>query len=143
VPLGATLAVPWRLGLACAPEWSLKAELIWDKGTGRHTNSKSPARAHETVLMLARDPRRPASGQSIIRVRPDGSGTTHPAPFPPELAVRLLDMAAPIRGPVLDPFCGCGATGVACAERGLDFVGVDLKPSYIEEARRRLSAPRP
>lgn len=140
VPLGATLSVPWRLGLACAPEWSLKAELIWDKGVGRHTNSKSPARAHETVLMLARDPRRPASGQSVVRVRPDGSGTSHPAPFPPELAGQLLDMASPVRGPVLDPFCGCGATGVACAGRGLDFVGVDLKQSYIDEARDRLGA---
>lgn len=138
VPLGAALAVPWRLGLACSP-WHLKAELIWDKGKGRNTNSKSPARAHETVLLLAKDPRRKVSGQSIIRIRPDGSGTKHPAPFPVTLVRELLDMVPEIDGSVLDPFCGSGTVGVACIERSLDFVGVDLKDEYINEARRRLS----
>lgn len=138
VPLGASLAIPWRLGLACAPEWHLKAEVIWDKGRGRQMNSTAPARAHETVLVLARDPKRRVSGQSIVRVHPDGSGTSHPAPFPVALVRELLDMAGEVRGPVLDPFCGSGTVGVACAERSLGFVGVDLKAEYVAEARERL-----
>lgn len=140
VPLGASLAVPWRLGLACAPEWHLKAEVVWDKGKGRQTNSTAPARAHETVLVLAKDPRRRVSGQSVVRVRPDGSGTSHPAPFPVALVRELLDMAGEVHGSVLDPFCGSGTTGVACSEKSLDFVGVDLKPDYIAEAAKNLSS---
>lgn len=138
VPLSALLAVPWRLGLALAPEWHLKAEVIWDKGTGRGLNSNAPARAHETILVVAKQPRRKVRGQSIVRVPPDGTGTTHPAPYPPDLVRKLLDMVE-TKGPVLDPFCGSGTTGVVCAERGLPFIGVDLKREYLDEASARIN----
>lgn len=138
VPLSALLAVPWRLGLALAPEWHLKAEVIWDKGVGRAHNTHAPARAHETVLVMAKQPRRKVGGQSIVRVPPDGSGTSHPAPYPPDLVRKLLDMVE-TDGPVLDPFCGSGTTGVICAERGLPFIGVDLKLDYLNEASMRIN----
>jgi DNA modification methylase len=41
-------------------------------------------------------------------------------------------------GLVLDPFCGSGRTGVEAARLGLDFVGAELNPSYIEMATRLL-----
>ena len=39
---------------------------------------------------------------------------------------------------VLDPFMGSGTTGVACAELGRDFVGVEIDPGYCEIARKRI-----
>jgi len=42
---------------------------------------------------------------------------------------------------VLDPFCGSGATGVACRQLGRDFIGLELSPTYCEMARRRISNP--
>ncbi|HEX5708666.1 MAG TPA: DNA methyltransferase [Pyrinomonadaceae bacterium] len=39
---------------------------------------------------------------------------------------------------VLDPFCGGGTTGVACARHGRRFVGFDLMMSYLELAVARL-----
>lgn len=45
---------------------------------------------------------------------------------------------------VLDPFCGCGTTGVVCAEHGREFIGFDIVPEYcrisvdrIREARKQ------
>ncbi|MFB8393695.1 DNA-methyltransferase [Streptomyces yangpuensis] len=42
-------------------------------------------------------------------------------------------------GRVLDPFSGTGTTGVAAAEVGLDYVGVDLSPDCHRVARPRLT----
>jgi site-specific DNA-methyltransferase (adenine-specific) len=38
---------------------------------------------------------------------------------------------------VADPFMGLGSTAVACAQLGLDFIGVELDEAYLEEAVQR------
>jgi site-specific DNA-methyltransferase (adenine-specific) len=62
----------------------------------------------------------------------------HPAPFPVELPLRLIDLYT-FRGDlVLDPFLGAGATAVAAARRGRRFAGYDTDESYIRIARQRV-----
>jgi DNA modification methylase len=62
----------------------------------------------------------------------------HPAPFPVELPLRLIDLYT-FRGDlVLDPFLGAGATAVAAARRHRRFAGYDTDPAYISIARRRV-----
>lgn len=39
---------------------------------------------------------------------------------------------------MLDPFMGCGSTGVACNETGRHFVGMEIDPEYFEVALRRV-----
>ena len=41
---------------------------------------------------------------------------------------------------VVDPFMGSGTTGVACAELGVDFVGIELDKQYFEIAKSRIDA---
>jgi len=41
---------------------------------------------------------------------------------------------------VLDPFMGSGTTGVAAADLGRDFIGIELNPDYLDIARRRIEA---
>ncbi|HAA74608.1 TPA: site-specific DNA-methyltransferase, partial [Candidatus Latescibacteria bacterium] len=41
---------------------------------------------------------------------------------------------------VLDPFLGIGASGLASAELGIDFVGFEIDSDYFETARERISA---
>lgn len=43
-------------------------------------------------------------------------------------------------GAVLDPCMGSGTTGVVCAEKGLPFVGIDLRAEAVERARARIDA---
>ena len=68
------------------------------------------------------------------------TGTPHPAPFPPELARNCL--AAIDEGPVLDPFIGSGTTGLVAAERGLDWIGIDISADYLDIAAQRIAAAR-
>ena len=41
-------------------------------------------------------------------------------------------------GVVLDPFMGSGTTGVACAQLGRPFVGVEMDPTHFATACRRI-----
>jgi DNA modification methylase len=40
---------------------------------------------------------------------------------------------------VIDPFLGSGTTGVVAALHGRNFIGIELKPDYVEIARKRLA----
>lgn len=40
---------------------------------------------------------------------------------------------------VLDPFMGGGTTGIACAQHGRKFVGVEIEPRYFDLACERIS----
>jgi DNA modification methylase len=46
--------------------------------------------------------------------------------------------ATPRPGVVLDPFFGTGTVGLVAAELGRDWLGIELKPEYVELARSRL-----
>jgi len=62
----------------------------------------------------------------------------HPAPFPDELAYRLVRMFSFSGDTVLDPFCGTGTTMVAALNAGRNSVGVEIDPEYYRVAARRL-----
>lgn len=63
----------------------------------------------------------------------------HPATFPPLLPERCLRLHGVERcGLVVDPFMGLGSSAIACAELGLDFVGIELDRDYLEEAVARV-----
>ncbi len=62
----------------------------------------------------------------------------HPAPFPYELAYRLVRMFSFHGDTVLDPFCGTGTTMVAALRTGRNSIGVDIDAEYCRLAARRL-----
>jgi site-specific DNA-methyltransferase (adenine-specific) len=62
----------------------------------------------------------------------------HPAPFPYELAYRLVRMFSFVDDTVLDPFCGTGTTMLAAMKTGRNSIGVETDPVYCKMARRRL-----
>jgi len=62
----------------------------------------------------------------------------HPAPFPISLAERLVRMFSFAGDTVLDPFVGTGTTMLAAARWGRNSVGVEIEPSYVRHAERRL-----
>lgn len=41
---------------------------------------------------------------------------------------------------VVDPFMGSGTTGVACAQTGRPFVGIELSQHYFDIACERIAA---
>ncbi len=62
----------------------------------------------------------------------------HPAPFPLELAYRLVRMFSFAGDTVLDPFVGTGTTCVAAMKCHRNSMGIDIDPTYMEQAHKRL-----
>ena len=67
------------------------------------------------------------------------STRNHPAPYPLELAERLVRMFSFVGDTVLDPFLGTGTTTVAAAKWGRNSVGVEVDPHYFSLAETRIS----
>lgn len=62
----------------------------------------------------------------------------HPAPFPLEIARRLVRMYSFTGDTVLDPFVGTGTTMIAAMHSGRNSIGYEIEPSYAEIAKRKL-----
>jgi len=71
---------------------------------------------------------------------PGASTKNHPAPFPLELATRLVKMFSFVDDTVLDPFCGTGTTIVAALKTGRNSIGIELDKEYCRSAARFLKA---
>ena len=60
----------------------------------------------------------------------------HPAPFPLELAMRLVRMFSFIGDTVLDPFCGTGTTMIAALRNGRNSIGIEIDNEYYQKTAR-------
>jgi DNA modification methylase len=66
-------------------------------------------------------------------------GTQHPTQKPVNLMTWCIEQ---IGNPqtILDPFMGSGTTGVACANLGRKFIGIELERKYFDIACERIAA---
>ncbi len=65
----------------------------------------------------------------------------HPATFPPRLPEMCLRLHGLDRLQVVaDPFLGLGSTAVACAQLGINFVGIEMDAGYLKDAIDRTRA---
>lgn len=62
----------------------------------------------------------------------------HPAPYPLELAERLVRMFSFVGDTVLDPFMGTATTNLAAAKWGRNSIGVEVDAKYFKMAADRL-----
>lgn len=69
---------------------------------------------------------------------PGASTKNHPAPFPYEVAYRLVRMFSFHGDTVLDPFCGTGTTLLAAIKTDRNSIGVEIDPFYCKIALARL-----
>ncbi len=65
------------------------------------------------------------------------STRNHPAPYPVELARRLIRMFSFVGDTVLDPFLGSGSTAMAAWQTGRNSIGVEIDEEYLGLAERR------
>ncbi|HWV36260.1 MAG TPA: site-specific DNA-methyltransferase [Thermomicrobiales bacterium] len=66
----------------------------------------------------------------------------HPAPFPVEIASRLIRMFSFVGDTVLDPFWGSGSTTLAAIDAVRSSIGFDIEKKYLEIGRERLAQTR-
>ena len=62
----------------------------------------------------------------------------HPAPFPVEIAERLIKMFSFAGDTVLDPFAGTGSTSQAAIMSGRNSIANEIESAYVEIARQRM-----
>jgi DNA modification methylase len=63
----------------------------------------------------------------------------HPAPYPVEIAERLIRMFSFAGDMVLDPFVGTGSTSIAAIRAGRNSIGSEIEPKYLKIAWERIS----
>lgn len=139
-------------------------EIIWRKakGAGNSTawgswiSAKSPRLrdVHEYLLVFAKQSfSRPDSGIdslvpteflnatiSIWDIPPESATKVgHPAPFPVELAEKVINLYSYEEDVVLDPFVGSGTTCLAAKLNNRHYVGYDTSEEYCKLARTRIT----
>lgn len=74
----------------------------------------------------------------FARAQLASEGKIHPTQKPLSLMEWCLNLAPKTTLTVADPFMGSGTTGVACANMGKTFYGIEREPKYFEIACRRI-----
>jgi DNA modification methylase len=92
------------------------------------------------VLSLIADADHKAWFQQIWTGLTGASTRDHPAPYPLELAERLIRMFSFAGDVVLDPFLGSGTTSLAAMQCGRNSIGCEIDAGYLRKARRRIEA---
>ena len=110
--------------------------LFLRKGAGY----RSPRPVQQALSMLTKDEVQQWLRSVWSDIRGASTRGGHPAPYPPELAQRLIRMFSFAGDTVLDPFAGSASTLIAAVRTGRNSTGVEIEPSYVELARRRIDA---
>lgn len=74
----------------------------------------------------------------VFVINPRPFPDAHFATFPFDLPLFILKCACPSNGIVLDPFFGSGTVGLAAEMLGINWIGIELNPEFVELAKERL-----
>ena len=136
--------LPTVTDLVQAGGWVWRGIVPWDKVVARPQPGRFRAQA-EYMIWSTNGPREMQQeddavyGDGVIRVRtPPTADRVHSTQKPVELLRKVIEVACPVGGTVLDPFAGSGSTGVACVQNARSFIGIELDEHYAEVARQRL-----
>ena len=78
------------------------------------------------------------SGGASVGFQRDADEREHTCPKPLGLMKLVVNRLTAATDVVCDPFMGSGTTGVACANLGRSFIGIEREPKYFEIACRRI-----
>ena len=145
------VGIPWRLAFALQRAgWYLRSDIVWRKpNTTPESVKDRPTRSHEYLFLLTKSERyfydhmavREANDRqvrSVWDINTEGLRDVHFATFPTRLVEPCILLGSRPGDVVLDPFFGSGTVGVVAIETGRAFLGIELNPTYVDIARRRL-----
>ncbi|HUG81886.1 MAG TPA: site-specific DNA-methyltransferase [Bryobacterales bacterium] len=98
---------------------------------------RSTSMLQKALSMLRRDEMNAWQRSIWTDIRGASTKTGHPAPFPTELAERLIRMFSFAGDTILDPFCGAGSTTLAAILSGRNSIGNEIEPAYLKMAKQR------
>ncbi|HUI42479.1 MAG TPA: site-specific DNA-methyltransferase [Terriglobia bacterium] len=103
---------------------------------GKYRSALSPLK--RALSMLTREEMQGWLRSSWTDIPGASTRDGHPAPYPVELAERLIRLFSFAGDVVLDPFGGSGSTSLAAIETGRNSISVEIEPSYMRIAGRRV-----
>ena len=128
----ATQSIVWGgnfFGLPASPKW-----LVWDKiNSGDFADCEIAWTNLSGAVRIFRH-----MWNGMLRDSERQSPRVHPTQKPVALMAWCLSFA-PDAQTVLDPFSGSGTTGVACAQLGKSFTGIERERKYFDIAVERIS----
>lgn len=114
--------------------------IIWQRKGGFNFNPGYFVPTYEVIYMIAKPKfmlAKGANGHGDVWEFAQDRNNPHPAPFPLELAERIIGSTnAQV---VLDPFSGSGTTALAATKLGRNFIGLELSKEYVEMSEKRLA----
>ena len=79
--------------------------------------------------------------KNVWKIRPlSPQENLHPAPFPLELAERVVSLYSYQGDAVIDIFAGSGQTALACEKLGRRHVSIEIVREYVDYATKRIQA---
>lgn len=96
----------------------------WDSTFGKQNSKKTKNDVYKPV--------------SILTFHQQRIGRVHPTQKPVSLLRYLIQTYTDNNDIVLDFTMGSGTTGVACAELGRKFIGIEIDKDYFEIAKKRI-----
>ncbi len=114
--------------------------IIWKRNAGFNFSPCHYMPTHEWIIVIARPDfelrDRGASGIGDVWEFPALPDPEHPAPFPLQLPLNILETTT--CQTILDSFMGSGTVGIAAVRKGRGFVGIEIEPRYFDVACRRI-----
>lgn len=99
---------------------------------------RSPSTAQKALSMLSKEEMKNWLRTAWTDIKGESTRRGHPAPFPVELAERLVRLFSFAGDTVLDPFVGTGTTALAAMNVGRSSIGIDCDAAFIGMAEDRL-----
>lgn len=119
----------------------LRQQIIWNRKVGMNWSPSHFCPQHELILLIAHDgfrlkSRGASSPGDVWDIGIEARDHGHPCSFP--VALPALAVGATAATSIIDPFMGSGTTGVACAQLGRKFIGIEIDPQYFDIACQRI-----
>jgi DNA modification methylase len=101
---------------------------------------RHPSQEQRDLSLISREDHR-RWFQQVWTELPGEVQRQHPAPFPKELARRLIGMFSFVGDTVLDPFGGIGNTTLAAMDMHRSSIGFEIEPKFIQIGKQRIGTP--
>jgi DNA modification methylase len=108
--------------------------LFLRKGTGY----RSVTTVQKALSMLTKEEMQAWFRSFWMDIKGSSTRAGHPAPYPADLAERLIRMFSFAGDTVLDPFAGTASTSVAAAIAGRNSIANEIEPTYLNLAQQRI-----
>lgn len=112
----------------------------------KHGEYRKTSMLQKALSLLAKEEMQSWFRSFWTDIRGASTRAGHPAPYPVELAERLIRMFSFAGDTILDPFLGTGSTTIAAIRTGRNSIGNEIEPQYLKIAstniKRETNVPR-